>query len=119
MVDDDVLYGFRLRLLDLARELGDVGEACRLFGVHRSTYYRWKRAAERSGIEMLRPRERRPPRMPNSSFGCMVTNNAPATFSLSSVSAADASPRTVDRMGYGHCAPTPPRNGARTGRGAA
>ena len=34
-------------------------------GVHRSTYYRWKHAVERQGLEMLRPRERRRPRMPN------------------------------------------------------
>jgi transposase InsO family protein len=33
--------------------------------VHRSTYYRWKAMVERSGLEMLRPRERRSPRMPN------------------------------------------------------
>ena len=33
--------------------------------VHRSTYYRWADAVKRSGLEMLRPRERRAPRMPN------------------------------------------------------
>jgi transposase InsO family protein len=64
VLDSDVLFGFRLRLLDVARERG-VSDACRLFGVHRSTYYRWKHQVERSGLEMLRPRERRPPRMPN------------------------------------------------------
>jgi transposase InsO family protein len=64
MLDSDVLYGFRLRLFDHAREVG-VSEACRTFGVHRSTYYRWKAMVERSGLGMLRPRERRAPRMPN------------------------------------------------------
>jgi transposase InsO family protein len=64
VLDSDVLFGFRLQLLAQARELG-VSEACRIFGVHRSTYYRWKAAVERSGLEMLRPRERRAPRMPN------------------------------------------------------
>jgi hypothetical protein len=34
-------------------------------GVHRSTYYRWKREVGRRGLEMLRPRERRRPAMPN------------------------------------------------------
>ena len=34
-------------------------------GVNRSTYYRWKPEVERAGLEMLRPRERRRPRMPN------------------------------------------------------
>ena len=65
MVDDDVLYRFRLRLFSLAAELGNVREACRLMGVHPSTYYRWRGPVLRSGLEMLRPRERRPPRMPN------------------------------------------------------
>ena len=41
-----------------------VSEACRVFGVHRSTYYVWKRRVERHGLEILRPRERRRPRMP-------------------------------------------------------
>jgi Homeodomain-like domain len=34
-------------------------------GVHRSTYYRWKPEVERAGLEVLRPRERRRPVMPN------------------------------------------------------
>ncbi len=65
MGDDDVLFKFRLRLLSLAEELGNVRAACRMMGVHPSTYYHWKGMAERSGLEMLRPRERRRPRMPN------------------------------------------------------
>jgi transposase InsO family protein len=64
VLDSDVLFGFRLRLFDHAREVG-VSQACRTFGVHRSTYYRWRAMVERSGLEMLRPRERRTPRMPN------------------------------------------------------
>src|SRR5947207_7394606 len=65
VVNDDVLFGFRLRLFSLATELGNVRAACRIFGVHPSTYYRWRGPVLRSGLEMLRPRERRPPRMPN------------------------------------------------------
>ena len=65
MVDDDVLFKFRLRLFSLAAELGNVREACRLMDVHPSTYYRWRGPVLRSGLEMLRPRERRTPRMPN------------------------------------------------------
>ncbi len=42
VVNDDVLFGFRLRLFSLASELGNVRAACRLFGVHPSTYYRWR-----------------------------------------------------------------------------
>src|SRR5437870_6297600 len=34
-------------------------------GVHHSTYYRWKAKVDRWGLEALRIRERRRPRMPN------------------------------------------------------
>src|SRR4051794_30902674 len=64
MTQDDVLFGYRLQLFALADERG-VSEACRLMGVHRSSYYRYKREVERWGLEMLRPRERRRPVMPN------------------------------------------------------
>lgn len=36
------------------------------FGIHHSTYYRWLRQVKRFGVEVLRPRERRNPRMPNA-----------------------------------------------------
>jgi transposase InsO family protein len=62
--DDDVLFGYRLQLFDLAGRVG-VSKACRTFGIHRSTYYRWKAQVDRHGLEVLRPRERRTPRMPN------------------------------------------------------
>ena len=66
MTNDDVLYRHRLRVLATAEELGSVAAACRMHGIHRSTYYRWKRAVDRYGLEILRPRERRRPQMPNS-----------------------------------------------------
>jgi transposase InsO family protein len=65
MSEDDVLFGFRLRLFTLAQELGNIAEACRAMGVARSTYYAWKPRLERYGLEGLRIRERRRPRMPN------------------------------------------------------
>jgi hypothetical protein len=55
MSQDDVLFGYRLQLLDYAART-NVSEACRVFGVHRSTYYVWKRRVERHGLEILRPR---------------------------------------------------------------
>jgi transposase InsO family protein len=64
MTQDDVLFGYRLQLFDLAART-TVTNACRTFGVHRSTYYRWKTQVDRQGLEMLRPRERRRPVMPN------------------------------------------------------
>jgi len=64
MTQDDVLFGYRLQLFDLAART-TVTNACRTFGVHRSTYYRWKSQVDRQGLEMLRPRERRRPVLPN------------------------------------------------------
>ncbi len=48
MSQDDVLFGYRLQLFDLAGRIG-VSAACRSFGIHRSTYYRWKAQVERHG----------------------------------------------------------------------
>ena len=64
MSEDDVLFGYRLRLFTLAEEIG-VRPACRAMGVHHSSYYRWKAKLDRWGLEALRVRERRRPRMPN------------------------------------------------------
>lgn len=64
MSKDDVLFGYRLQLFALAGEIG-VSAACRAFGIHRSTYYAFKRQVDQGGLEMLRPRERRRPQMPN------------------------------------------------------
>ena len=65
MTEHDLLFGFRLRLVTPAEELGNVSAACRAMGVDRSTYYRLQRRVDRFGIEALRVRERRRPRMPN------------------------------------------------------
>ena len=66
MTQGDVLYHFRLRTIALAQEIGNVRAACRIMGIHPSTFYRWRGQAERYGNDMLRPRERRQPRMPNA-----------------------------------------------------
>jgi transposase InsO family protein len=66
VTQDDLLYRFRLRTFAMAAELGNVRAACRAMGIHPSTYYRWKRLLDRYGPEILRPRERRVPRMANA-----------------------------------------------------
>jgi transposase InsO family protein len=80
VVDDDVLFKFRLQLFSLAAQLGNVRAACRIFGIHHSTYYRWRGPVLRSGLEMLRPRERRRPRMPNQTS--QLTEQRIVAFSL-------------------------------------
>jgi transposase len=66
VTQDDLLYRFRLRTFAMAAELGNVRAACRAMGIHPSTYYRWKGQLDRYGPEILRPRERRVPRMANA-----------------------------------------------------
>ncbi|HUE08784.1 MAG TPA: helix-turn-helix domain-containing protein [Acidimicrobiales bacterium] len=66
VTSDDALYKYRLRVFALAGELDNVQAACRIMGVHPSTYYRWRRQVLRYGLEILRPRERRAPKMPNA-----------------------------------------------------
>jgi transposase InsO family protein len=65
VTNDDRLFGYRLQLFDLARRT-TVADACRTFGVHRSTFYHPKRRVERHGPEILRPGARRRPKMPNA-----------------------------------------------------
>ena len=66
MTQDDALFRFRLRVFALAAELGNARAACRAMGIHPSTYYTWRTQLLRFGPEILRPRERRQPRMPNT-----------------------------------------------------
>ncbi len=66
MIPDDVLYRQCVCAFALAEELGSVRAACRMLGSHHSTFYRCKQEAERDGLELLRPHERRHPRMPNA-----------------------------------------------------
>jgi hypothetical protein len=66
LTKDDALFRFRVRSLALAQEMGNVRAACRVMAIHRSTYYRWRQESDRFGLEILRPRERRRPRIANS-----------------------------------------------------
>lgn len=61
----EIIFHRRVRLLELAAELGNVSEACRQFGVSRTRYYEWKKVADRYGLEALVPKDRRRPAQPN------------------------------------------------------
>ena len=65
MTHDDIVYDRRVRLINYAAEIGNVTEACRVFGVSRNTYYQWLKKAEAYGLSALLPRERRRPHQPN------------------------------------------------------
>ena len=79
--------------LAAAVEFGSVRAACRAMGIHHSTFYRWKKQAERYGLEMLRPRERRLPRLPNATAAsrprpCVIEQRVVAAFALRAPSRA-------------------------------
>lgn len=52
-------------LLNLARELGNVSQACRVMGVSRDTFYRYQQAVESGGLESLLNQSRRKPNLKN------------------------------------------------------
>jgi transposase-like protein len=54
MTKDDVLCGYRQALFAEAVRTSVAG-ACRRFGVHRSTYYTWKRQVDRHGLAQGAP----------------------------------------------------------------
>jgi transposase InsO family protein len=61
----EIIYHRRLRVLEHARAT-NVSTACRVFGVSRTTFYRWKRLVDAHGLAALMPKDRRPPAMPNA-----------------------------------------------------
>jgi transposase InsO family protein len=61
----EIIYHRRVQVLDRAGQTS-VTEACRTFGVSRTTYYRWAGRAQRSGLAALVPKDRRPPVMPTA-----------------------------------------------------
>lgn len=66
MTHEDIVYDRRVRLIEHAAKIGNVAEACRVFGVSRKTYYQWINKAEQYGLSALLPRERRKPHQPNT-----------------------------------------------------
>lgn len=55
----------KVGLLNLAEELDNVSQACRLMGVSRDTFYRVKEAKELGGLEALLHQDRRKPNLKN------------------------------------------------------
>ena len=66
MTHEDIVYDRRVRLIEHAAKIGNVAEACRVFGVSRNTYYEWIKKAEQYGLSALLPKERRQPHQPNA-----------------------------------------------------
>ena len=55
----------KVGLLNLAEELGNVSHACRLMGLSRDTFYRYKAAVDEGGVDALINKDRRQPNLKN------------------------------------------------------
>ncbi len=55
----------KLGLLNLADELGNVAKACKVMGVSRDTFYRYKEAVDKGGVDALFEKNRRVPNPKN------------------------------------------------------
>lgn len=66
MTHEDIVYDRRVRLIEHAAKIGNIAEACRVFGVSRNTYYGWIGKAEKYGLSALLPKDRRRPHQPNA-----------------------------------------------------
>jgi transposase InsO family protein len=55
----------KLGLLNLAEELGNVSQACKIMGVSRDTFYRYQEAKDTGGIAALLHKDRRKPNFKN------------------------------------------------------
>jgi len=55
----------KVGLLNLAEELGNVSQACKVMGMSRDTFYRYRDAVANGGVEALLDRSRRRPNLKN------------------------------------------------------
>lgn len=62
---NDRIIRHKVGLLNLADELGNVSKACKMMGVSRATFYRYKEAVEEGGVDALLEKTRRTPNPKN------------------------------------------------------
>ena len=55
----------KVGLLNLAEELQNISQACKVMGFSRDTFYRYKGAVEEGGVEALLEKSRRKPNLRN------------------------------------------------------
>lgn len=62
---NDRIVKHKVGLLNLADELGNISKACKMMGVSRDTFYRYKEAVDDGGVEALLDRPRKVPNHKN------------------------------------------------------
>lgn len=70
----------KVGLLNLAEELGNVSQACKIMGLSRDTFYRYRDAVENGGVEALLDKSRRQPNFKNRVDE--ATENAVVAYAL-------------------------------------
>ncbi len=69
-------------LLNLAEELSNVSKACKIMGVSRDTFYRYRELADEGGVDALVNRSRRAPNLKNHG-SLAAANRGVAEYELS------------------------------------
>lgn len=62
---NDKIVKHKVGLLNLADELGNISKACKMMGVSRDTFYRYKEAVSDGGVDALLEQSRRVPNHKN------------------------------------------------------
>ena len=79
----------KVGLLNLAEELGNVSKACRVMGLSRDTFCRYKAAVEDGGVEALMDKSRRKPNHKNrvdesiEENSCCICSGIPSSWATS------------------------------------
>ena len=62
---NDRIVKHKVGLLNLADELGNISKACKMMGVSRDTFYRYRDAVNEGGVKVLLDQSRRVPNHKN------------------------------------------------------